>query len=197
MEQFFAYGFFFTLGIITGFLVTVLIEYRTGRFVFYKDYDEPEEETVKQQLPPETMKMVYQVKDPKDIEKIIKDVFSKVNSKANFDVEKFEKLVDKEFFKGELEKNMNDHNEKQEYEFSAYYRDKIEDMDNWFDERKKFFIDNIGKRVIPDRSNCNCEHCRLALKEGLLIEDKDHALQLFSNELNGILIRSIVIYSLM
>ena len=193
MEQFFTYGFFLILGILIGTITIILIEHKIGRFIFYNEYDDaPEEELHEEPI----QKMVYQVKDPKDIEKIVKDVFGAINSKANFNADRFDKLVDKEFFKGELEKNMHDHNEKQEYEYSAYFRDKIEDMDNWFDERKKFFIDNIGKRVIPDRTNCDCENCQKIVKEGVVIENKDHALQLFSSELNGILIRSIVIYTL-
>ena len=194
MLSFFISGFFLLLGIIIGVLSVIFIEQKTGRFIFYNDYDDAPEEPIQEEQP---QQFVYHVKDPKDFEKVVKDVFSKFNSKANFDSNAFEKLVDKEFFKAELEKNMNEHESKQEYELSAYFRDKISDMDNWFDERKNFFINNVGKRVIPDRTNCDCEGCKIVLKEGIVIENKEHALQLFANELNGILIKSIIIYSLM
>jgi hypothetical protein len=43
------------------------------------------------------------------------------------------------------------------------------------DIRKQWFIDRIGKRVFRPAGTCNCNACRRVERDGLVIEDKNHA----------------------
>lgn len=51
-----------------------------------------------------------------------------------------------------------------------------------YDIRKQWFIDRIGKRVFRTAGTCNCSTCRKVEREGLLIEDKCHAVYLVDVE---------------
>ena len=52
-------------------------------------------------------------------------------------------------------------------------------------DRKKWFIDRIGKRVYRSKTECNCVSCQQSYENGLIILDDMHAIYLFDT--NGCL----------
>lgn len=48
--------------------------------------------------------------------------------------------------------------------------------------RKQWFIDRIGKRVYRVKSLCDCEGCRTAYENGVIITDESHANYLYDCE---------------
>jgi hypothetical protein len=48
----------------------------------------------------------------------------------------------------------------------------------------QWFIDRIGKRVFRDSVTCTCTVCTHVEKEGLIINDKEHADYLFNVQLD-------------
>lgn len=48
-------------------------------------------------------------------------------------------------------------------------------------KNKQWFLDRIGKRVFRDANNC-CAKCKEITENGLIIQDKDHALYLYETE---------------
>jgi hypothetical protein len=44
---------------------------------------------------------------------------------------------------------------------------------------KQWFIDRIGKRIYRKNNICNCPVCIKVHKEGLIINNKDHAIYLY------------------
>lgn len=51
-----------------------------------------------------------------------------------------------------------------------------------YEERKRWFIDRIGKRVFRGPVSCNCETCVRVHNEGLIIADEFHAIYLLDCE---------------
>ena len=72
----------------------------------------------------------------------------------------------------------------EEEEFLAVNRitNVLNTCDEWFDDRKKWFLDRIGKTVYPNNMNCDCEECQKVLKEGLFLETEIDALSAFQQE---------------
>ena len=55
-------------------------------------------------------------------------------------------------------------------------------MKNLYNERKKWFLDRIGKKVYRDKSFCDCDVCKRVEKEGVVIHDDNHAIYLLDIE---------------
>ena len=51
-----------------------------------------------------------------------------------------------------------------------------------YDKRKQWFLDRVGKIVYRDKSFCDCDVCKNVQKNGVLIQDKNHALYLLDIE---------------
>ena len=49
-------------------------------------------------------------------------------------------------------------------------------------DRRKWFVDKIGKRVWRTKSSCKCEHCKKVYEKGLKIHDDLHADYLYCIE---------------
>ena len=49
-------------------------------------------------------------------------------------------------------------------------------------QTKQWFIDNIGKRIYRDKSNCKCIDCRDSEDNWFIIIDKTHAWYLYDIE---------------
>ena len=49
-------------------------------------------------------------------------------------------------------------------------------------DREKWFIDRIGKRVFRNKTSCNCDTCQKIYENGLVISDKNHAQYLYDME---------------
>lgn len=49
-------------------------------------------------------------------------------------------------------------------------------------ERKKWFLERVGKRVYRDPNTCPCETCKRIAVEGLIIHDESHAIYLHDIE---------------
>ncbi len=49
-----------------------------------------------------------------------------------------------------------------------------------------WFKNRIGKRIYRDKTSCNCETCARVYKEGLIVNDLNHAeyLEMVSREMN-------------
>lgn len=45
---------------------------------------------------------------------------------------------------------------------------------------EKWFKDRIGKRIYRDADDCECETCKDAVKNGIVIRDKAHAYYLYN-----------------
>jgi hypothetical protein len=51
-----------------------------------------------------------------------------------------------------------------------------------YTEREQWFIDRIGKIVYRNETSCPCEICKDVAKNGLVIDDHNHALYLSEME---------------
>lgn len=51
-----------------------------------------------------------------------------------------------------------------------------------YKNRQQWFIDRIGKRVFRTKQTCKCETCEAIFNNGIVIEDRDHAIYLHDVE---------------
>lgn len=58
-----------------------------------------------------------------------------------------------------------------------------EELRNDYLKQQEFFIERIGKRIYRDSYGCICETCMRITNEGLIIQDKQHAMYL--NDCSG------------
>lgn len=59
-------------------------------------------------------------------------------------------------------------------------------LEKEFENKLKWFIDRIGSRIYRDKiGTCTCMTCERILKEGLIIEDKEHARYLLDCSMEG------------
>ena len=157
METFFASSTFFLLGLIVGAFLTGLAWYKLSYVRHYEEEDYEDEENAL-----EGIKIVLQQKPEK----------RQIN----------EALVNLDTFKEQINKKMIYHQENDEYEKSAYLKLMLENCDNWFDERKQWFLSRIGKTITMEKITCDCDGCKDAYENGIVVEDKTSALTLFLHE---------------
>jgi hypothetical protein len=55
-------------------------------------------------------------------------------------------------------------------------------MENLYNERKKWFLDRVGKKIYRDKIFCDCSVCKRVENEGVFVLDKNHALYLLDIE---------------
>jgi len=48
--------------------------------------------------------------------------------------------------------------------------------------RRRWFLDRIGKRVFRTSLDCDCNVCQIIYKQGLIIEDRDQAIFMYDTE---------------
>jgi len=55
-------------------------------------------------------------------------------------------------------------------------------MENSYNERKKWFLDRVGKKIYRDKNFCDCFVCKRVENEGVVVLDKNNALYLLDIE---------------
>ena len=55
-------------------------------------------------------------------------------------------------------------------------------MENLYNERKKWFLDKVGKVIYRDKSFCDCAVCKRVEDNGVFVSDSSHALYLLDIE---------------
>ena len=51
-----------------------------------------------------------------------------------------------------------------------------------YEERKKWLLDRIGKRVFRESNGCDCKTCEAIAKDGVVIGNEMHALYMLDME---------------
>jgi hypothetical protein len=51
-----------------------------------------------------------------------------------------------------------------------------------YEERKKWLLDRIGKRVFRESNGCTCKTCEAIIKDGIIIKDEMHAIYMLDME---------------
>lgn len=181
---------FFLIGLISGAVVAgiVIYKYLNSQEV----YEEPEHND-NDDIPKEVSNMLEGIFGKGNV-KVIKKVnpFEMAqeiqNSQLITPSTVFSTITNKKNFKKDLEarlhKVVTDGSE--DYEKATHLRDLIstlsDEKQDWFDMRKKWFLDHIGQRVKPNIAECPCGGCEMAVENGLVIQDENQALSLFAQE---------------
>lgn len=55
-------------------------------------------------------------------------------------------------------------------------------MENLYNERKKWFLDKVGKVIYRDKSFCDCAVCKRVEDNGVFVSNSSHALYLLDIE---------------
>jgi len=51
-------------------------------------------------------------------------------------------------------------------------------------QTEQWFIDRIGKRIYRDMSTCQCSGCMDSVESGFIIDDKEHANELYNIQID-------------
>lgn len=171
--EFYLGGFFFLLGIIIGSVVSIIIFYKIGYQADQAERELLNENTHPQQEPPQFMEFR---EVPEGLKQMI---FGKIN---DIQTQAREKIANSEAYKNLITKKKDQAFKSEEFLRFQHLEALLESVDTWFDDRKKWFMDRIGKRIIPDRIICDCEGCKEIEKNGQLLKDENQAMVFFMNE---------------
>lgn len=100
--------------------------------------------------------------------------------KGRFNLPPEKVTVDK--MKEELQKYVDKLMRKEQFLEVNEVQDTINTADEWFDKRKKWFLDQVGKTIFQNNIECECPVCQKIDAEGFMIVDEMHAMDIFLTE---------------
>ena len=68
---------------------------------------------------------------------------------------------------------------------TATLKKHLEESNQWHEERRHFFESRLGKKIIANKLNCDCEACKESLLIGFELESEQEALHCFMLEIKG------------
>lgn len=161
---------FFIIGAVLG---ASTVGYFVWKHIYSDDVEEELEELEEMQFPLKNMQKLNE----SDIKELLKNAIP-INPK-----QVFEGITNAEFFKNKIEQSLHiTVTNTDNWEKATYLRDLLSQVDEWYEPRKKWFLDRIGKRVKPSEAECPCEGCKNAVEDGIVIQDENIALSLFAQE---------------
>lgn len=106
-------------------------------------------------------------------------IVSKINEQEKVAMET---ATDIDNFKNKVSDTKEKYLKEEEYSKVAHLENLQGTIDSWFEERKKWFLSKVNKKIIPNKTICQCDDCKDMEKNGILIENKRQALSFFMNE---------------
>jgi hypothetical protein len=170
---------FFFIGLIVGAIAVVIVGYKLS------DDDEIDVYDEKLDKEPEWVQTPFG--------RIDKSSIIKVSGPINMDTEMTEEIAEKishqmvslEKYKHDLDQKLTE--SLNEQDFTKVYRlqQHLADADEWHYKRNEFFVDAIGKKIIANKANCECEVCNESLLVGIDIETAQMAFHCFLVEIES------------
>jgi len=124
---------------------------------------------------PKSTPIVWQILPLKDVQKpqptAFKGLYGLTPDKVTFDL-----------LKDEIGKFIDAMMKQEEYLQVNELQDTLDTCEDWFEERKKWFLDHVGKTVFQNNIDCDCPVCEKINNEGFTIVDESHAMDIFIKE---------------